>query len=217
MHAVTPELVLRAYAAGVFPMARSRDDPRVYWIDPDLRGILPIDGFHLSRSLRKVIRQGVFEVRCDTDFDQVIDGCAEPAPNREETWINDEIRGHFGELFERGYVHTVECWQGQRLVGGLYGVALGAAFFGESMFSRVSNASKVALAHLVARMKLGGFTLLDTQFITDHLETLGAVEIPRAEYQARLADAMRRRARFYSVLEDSVVVDVLTQSSTHRS
>ncbi|MEQ8195101.1 MAG: leucyl/phenylalanyl-tRNA--protein transferase, partial [Rhodospirillales bacterium] len=152
---LTPELVLRAYAAGIFPMSEGRDDPSVFWVDPKLRGVLPLDTFHVSRSLRKKVRQNVFEIRCDTAFDQVIEGCGESDKNRRDTWINDEIIGAYSELHELGFVHSVECWRNDTLVGGLYGVSLGGGFFGESMFSRATDASKVALVHLVARLKLG--------------------------------------------------------------
>ncbi len=188
---VTPDLVLRAYAAGVFPMAESRASDRVYWLDPALRGVLPIDaGFHLPRRLMRTALSARFEVTADRDFLGVIRGCAEPAPGRPDTWINDDIERLFVELHRRGAAHSVETWREGRLVGGLYGVALGGAFFGESMFSRVTDASKVALAHLVARLRLGGFVLCDTQFLTAHLARFGAVEIPKADYKRRLAAAL---------------------------
>ncbi len=188
---VTPDLLLRAYAAGVFPMAESRGSDRLYWLDPALRGVLPIDsGFHLSRRLRRTALSDRFAVTVDRDFAGVIRGCAEPAPGRADTWINAEIERLFLELFRRGAAHSVETWDGERLVGGLYGVAIGGAFFGESMFSRVTDASKVALVHLVARLRLGGFDLLDTQFLTSHLARFGAVEIPKTDYKLRLAAAL---------------------------
>lgn len=190
MRVLTPEMLLRAYAMGIFPMARSRTDRQLQWIDPEDRGILPLDGFHLPRSLRKTLRRGIFEIRFDTAFAQVMETCAETAEDRDETWINDEIIRLFVELHRAGLTHSVESWRNGKLVGGLYGLALGGAFFGESMFSRVNDASKVALVHLVARLKAGGYTLLDTQFITPHLASLGAIEIPRARYLALLNRAL---------------------------
>lgn len=192
--AITPELLVRAYRGGFFPMAQSRQSDRLYWLDPELRGILPLDGFHLPRRLRRTVETGGFTVTADQDFAGVIAGCAAPAPGREETWINPQIEALFTELHRRGQAHSVESWQGGVLVGGLYGVALGGAFFGESMFSRATDASKVALVHLVARLRLGGFRLLDTQFVTGHLTRFGAVEIPRERYKAMLADALEAPA-----------------------
>lgn len=194
MPQITASMLIQAYAIGMFPMARSRDDPKLIWLNPKQRGILPLDGFHLPRRLLRTVRSAVFEVSCDRDFPGVIEGCATPAPGREETWINSEIVRLFGELFTQGQVHTVECRYEGELVGGLYGVSLGGAFFGESMFSFVTDASKVALVHLVARLRLGGFSLLDTQFITNHLQRFGALEIPRNDYKARLEDAIARPA-----------------------
>jgi leucyl/phenylalanyl-tRNA--protein transferase len=188
--ALTPDLLLRAYAAGIFPMSESADDPEIFWVEPHKRGIFPLDAFHVPRRLARTVKAEPFEVVCDRDFDGVIDGCAEPAPGRETTWINPTIRRLYGALFERGHVHTVECWRDGRLVGGLYGVALKAAFFGESMFSRETDASKVALVHLVARLRRGGFRLLDAQFITPHLARFGAIQISRRDYQRRLANAL---------------------------
>ncbi len=185
-----PNLVLRAYAMGVFPMADHRLASSVYWVEPKLRGILPLDGFHLSRSLRKTILSERFRVTADTAFEQIIRLCAESAADRPDTWINGPIERVFIELHRRGFAHSVECWDGTRLAGGLYGLALGRAFFGESMVTRVRDASKVAFAHLVARLKAGGFTLLDCQFQTDHLATLGAVEVPRDDYVALLGAAL---------------------------
>ncbi|MBC2835172.1 leucyl/phenylalanyl-tRNA--protein transferase [Paragemmobacter straminiformis] len=189
---ITPELLLRGYAAGIFPMAEGRDDPEIHWIDPRRRGVLPLDGFHISRSLRRRILTCGWDVRVDTDFAGVVQGCAE----REETWINAEIFQLYTALFEAGFAHSVEVWEGEALVGGVYGVTLGAAFFGESMFSRRTDASKLALAYAVHRLRAGGFTLFDTQFITPHLASLGGVEIARAEYRRRLAEALEARARF---------------------
>lgn len=194
---LTPELVLRAYAVGIFPMSESRDDSSIFWVDPESRGVIPFETFHVSRSLQKKIRQRVFEVRFNTAFDDVILSCAESKIGRDETWINDEIIGVYKELHELGHVHTVECWQDDRLVGGLYGISSGGGFFGESMFSRVRDASKVALVHLVARLIVGGYVLLDTQFITDHLKQFGAIEIPARDYIARLEEALNIQATFY--------------------
>lgn len=188
--ALTPDLLLKAYAAGIFPMSESADDPDIFWVEPRKRGIFPLDAFHVPRRLARTVKADSFEVTTDRDFDGVITGCAEPAPGRETTWINPIIRHLYGELFRRGHVHTVECRRDGRLVGGLYGVALRGAFFGESMFSRETDASKVALVHLVARLRRGGFRLLDAQFITPHLARFGAIQISRRDYQKRLADAL---------------------------
>lgn len=193
---ITPAMLLRAYACGIFPMADSADDPTLYWIEPQMRGVLPLDDFHVPRRLARTVRSGRFEVRFDTDFAAVIDGCAAPGPGRRLTWINAPIRRLYGELFRKGHVHTVETWREGRLVGGLYGVKLGAAFFGESMFARDRDASKVALVHLVEALKTGGFTLLDTQFLTEHLRQFGAMEIARDDYVRLLDDAVSRTASF---------------------
>ncbi|MFC4168091.1 leucyl/phenylalanyl-tRNA--protein transferase [Teichococcus aestuarii] len=193
---ITPDLLLRAYRAGLFPMAESRAGNRLYWLDPELRGVLPLEGFHLSRRLRRTVLSGPYTVTADTAFAQVIAACAAPAPGREDSWINPEIERLFNDLHRMGHGHSVETWQEGELVGGLYGVSLGGAFFGESMFSRARDASKVALVHLVARLRLGGFTLLDTQFITGHLAQFGAAEIPRALYKQQLAEAVERPARW---------------------
>ncbi|KKC31109.1 leucyl/phenylalanyl-tRNA--protein transferase [Devosia psychrophila] len=187
---ITPELIIRAYRAGIFPMSEDAADDDIFWVSPEMRGILPLDGFHLSTSLRKAIRNSGFEVRVDTDFEAIIEGCATVGADRDSTWINRTIRSVYGELFRRGVAHTVEVWDGADLVGGLYGLAIGGAFFGESMFHRRTNASKMAMAHLVERLHAGGFVLLDTQFVTDHLESLGGIEISRAQYEERLADAL---------------------------
>jgi leucyl/phenylalanyl-tRNA--protein transferase len=193
---ITPSLLLRAYACGIFPMADSADDPTLYWVEPKLRGVLPLESFHLPRRLARTVRSDLFEVRVDTDFEGVIAGCAAPRPARHETWINEPIRRLYGELFRLGHVHTVETWREGKLVGGLYGVKLGAAFFGESMFAEERDASKVALAHLVARLKQGGFKLLDTQFLTAHLAQFGAIEIPRDDYVQLLDEAIATQAEF---------------------
>ncbi|MDB5529173.1 MAG: leucyl/phenylalanyl-tRNA--protein transferase [Devosia sp.] len=189
---ITPELIVRAYRAGIFPMSESAGSTDVFWVSPEQRGVIPLDGLIVSTSLRKAIRKSVFTVRVDTDFEAVIEACATVGEDRDETWINATIRGVYGELFRRGVAHTVEVWDGEELVGGLYGLAIGGAFFGESMFHRATNASKIALAHLVDRLNAGGFILLDTQFITDHLASLGGIEIPRADYEEMLAAALLR-------------------------
>ena len=196
---ITPELMLRAYRAGLFPMAESRGGDKLYWLDPERRGIIPIDaGFHLSKRLLRTTLSGSYRATADVDFPGVIAGCASPAPGRDETWINPEIESLFRALHRMGHAHSVEVWEGDRLVGGLYGVVLGAAFFGESMFSRARDASKVALVHLVARLRLGGFILLDSQFLTEHLAQFGTHEIPRADYKRRLATAVMTPADWIS-------------------
>lgn len=196
--AITPEIMLRAYAAGIFPMAESADDPSLFWVEPEQRGIIPLDRFHLSSRLARTVRSDRFEVRVDTAFDAVIAACAEAKPDRTETWINRRIREIFSELFALGHVHTVECWRDGRLVGGLYGLSLGGAFFGESMFHRETDASKVALAHLVARLRHGGYRLLDTQFQTGHLAQFGTVEIPRDAYRLLLDEALRHQGSWHA-------------------
>ena len=204
---LTPEILLRAYRAGIFPMAESADDPELFWVEPKLRGILPLDEFHLSRRLRRVMRQGRFDIRIDSDFAATMAGCAEASEKRPNTWINDEIIRLYTALFARGAAHSVEAWQGEALVGGLYGISIDGAFFGESMFSRVSDASKVALVHLVALLRQGGYRLLDLQFLTPHLAQFGAVEVPRAQYQRLLAEALRHRAVFPRGLGGSAGAD----------
>ena len=191
-----PELLLRAYSLGVFQMADSRDARDVFWVEPRARGVLPLDGFHLSHSLAKVLRSERFGITADRAFDRVMAACAEPRPDRPETWINPTIVAAYRALHARGHAHSVECWSGSDLVGGLYGVKLGAAFFGESMFARARDASKCALAALVARLRVGGFRLLDTQFLTDHLARFGTVEIDRADYRGLLASALAARGDF---------------------
>lgn len=187
---ITPELLLRAYSIGLFPMSEGADDPGLFWVEPERRGVMPLDGFHLPRRLARTLRQERFDVRVDTAFDAVIAACAEPRLSQSETWINGRIRTIYGELFRRGHVHTVECWEEGALVGGLYGVSLGRAFFGESMFHLATDASKVALCHLVARLRIGGFVLLDAQFQTDHLAQFGTVEVPRQRYRRMLSEAL---------------------------
>ncbi|NIZ14536.1 leucyl/phenylalanyl-tRNA--protein transferase [Phaeobacter sp. HF9A] len=205
------ELLLHAYASGVFPMAESRDDPEIFWVDPKRRGILPLDGFHISRSLAKTIRRGGYSIAINTDFSGVVQGCAA----REETWINEEIFDRYLELHSMGYAHSLEVWEGAALIGGVYGVSLGAAFFGESMFSRRRDASKIALAYLVDRLNDGGFLLCDTQFITPHLASLGGQEIPRGRYRQKLAEALQSSGDFLTpVIPDP---QVLLQRSTQTS
>lgn len=189
-HPIDPALLLKAYAAGIFPMADGREAPEVYWVDPDERGVLPLDGFRMSHSLAKVLKSERFETTANRAFGEVVRLCAEAAPDRPSTWINGQIEASVALLHSVGHAHSVETWMDGELVGGLYGISLGRAFFGESMFSRATDASKVALAHLVARLRAGGFTLLDCQFITPHLASLGAVEISRDDYRATLAVAL---------------------------
>ena len=197
MHAsskLTPEILLRAYAEGLFPMAERRGDPTLYWVSPERRGIIPLESFHVPHRLARTVRSGRFTITADQAFNQVMRACAAPSPGREETWINEEIIRLYMALHAGSHAHSIECWHGGELVGGLYGVKLGAAFFGESMFSRMRDASKVALVRLVEELRFGGFVLLDTQFVTAHLARFGAIEIPRAHYLARLADALNREA-----------------------
>ena len=189
---ITPEILLRAYAMGIFPMSDGRDDPEIHWIDPRLRGVLPLDGFHISRSLARRIRSGQFRVTIDQAFEAVVEACAD----RDETWISHRIQRLYLQLHGLGFAHSIEVWDGEALVGGVYGVTLGAAFFGESMFSRATDASKVALAYAVHRLRAGGFRLFDTQFLTPHLASLGGREIPRADYHRLLAEALAAPAEF---------------------
>ena len=193
---LTPEILLKAYQAGIFPMAESAEDPELFWVDPERRGILPLDGFHLPRRLARVIRQDKFEICVDRDFAGTMAGCAEATEKRQNTWINGEIVQLYTALHRMDAAHSVECWQADALVGGLYGVSIGGAFFGESMFSRVTDASKVALVHLVALLRQGGYRLLDMQFVTPHLAQFGAAEVSRAQYRRLLADALRYRCVF---------------------
>jgi leucyl/phenylalanyl-tRNA--protein transferase len=202
---LTPHLILRAYAAGVFPMADSAEAKSVFWVDPKTRGVLPLNELHIPRSLRKRVLKGGFRVTHDQDFAGVVDGCA----GRDSTWINAEIRKLFTELHELGFAHSIEVWKDDELVGGLYGVRLGSAFFGESMFSDIADASKVALVHLVARLRFGGFTLLDTQFVTEHLARLGATEISRKAYHRQLATALDRIGDFHALPDDAPAQEVL--------
>lgn len=194
--ALEPDLLLRAYATGVFPMSESADDPEIFWVRPDVRGIIPLDTFHVPASLAKTIRKGVFEIRINTAFVEVMKGCAEEKDSRPSTWINETIINAYSSLFRHGHCHSVEAWYHDELVGGLYGVSLGAAFFGESMFSRMTDASKVCLVYLVAHLKAKGFVLLDTQFTTEHLKRFGAVDVPRRKYEKMLAAALTIKAKF---------------------
>lgn len=224
-HKLSPEILVRAYAMGVFPMSEARDDPTIFWVDPEIRGILPLDGLHISKSLRKVLRRGDFRVTCDTCFGRVIEECARPRPGskpgREGTWINDEIIRANCEMAQLGLAHSVEVWLGDALVGGLYGISLKGAFMGESMFSRVPNASKVALAHLVARLRLGGYALLDTQFLTEHLARMGGVEISGQEYVERLERALEVDAQFLGSPSGAALSgefeSMFSQPKTHTS
>jgi leucyl/phenylalanyl-tRNA--protein transferase len=210
---ITPEVLLKAYACGIFPMAESADDPTLYWIEPDQRGIFPLDAFHVPARLARTVRSDRFTVAVNRDFDAVIDGCAEPDAGRSRTWINARIRSLYRKLHQRGDCHSVEVYEGEHLVGGLYGVSLGRVFFGESMFHRARDASKVALVHLVARLKAGGYRLLDTQFVTDHLKTFGAIEVPRQRYHRLLEDALTGQADFGALPLDRPVsgIEALAQ------
>jgi leucyl/phenylalanyl-tRNA--protein transferase len=207
--------LLACYARGVFPMADAREDDRVFLIDPERRGVIPLDGFHVARRLARTVRGEPFEIRTDSAFRAVVQACAEAGAGRTETWINHPIENLYVDLHERGFAHTVECWQAGELVGGLYGVSLQGAFFGESMFSRRRDASKVALVHLVARLLCGGYRLLDAQFMTEHLTQFGAVEISRLDYHRRLGLAMSAQAEFQraGALGGAAALQVISQAS----
>ena len=209
---ITPELLLHAYCSGMFPMAESADDPELFWVDPQMRGIIPLDGFHISRSLRKRLKSGRYRFTANVCFDRVVDLCAK----RKTTWINDEIRTLYGKLNRMGYAHSIEVWSTEGLVGGLYGVCIAGAFFGESMFSSKTDGSKLALVALVARLNAGGFFLLDTQFLTDHLVRMGGIEIPQKEYRERLERALDSEADFWALPPDAGVQELL-QLSTQTS
>jgi leucyl/phenylalanyl-tRNA--protein transferase len=213
---ITPDLLLQAYRIGVFPMGERRDDPKLYWLDPRLRAVLPLDGFHLSKRLARTVRSDHFDVTADTAFLEVMQACAEPRPGHPESWINEPILALYDELHRRGYAHSIECRVGGKLVGGLYGVSIGGAFFGESMFSRERDASKVALVHLVARLIQGGFRLLDCQFMTEHLRSFGAIEIPRDAFKSLLAPAVEATATFQRELGPEDPCD-LVQATTRTS
>jgi leucyl/phenylalanyl-tRNA---protein transferase len=206
---ITPQVLLKAYTCGIFPMAESAEDPALYWIEPQQRGILQLDQVHVPKRLARTIRQGTFEIRVDTDFDGVLDGCAASRAGRRTTWINRKIRALYRDLFDAGYCHTVESWSGGQLVGGLYGVALHGAFFGESMFSTERDASKVALVHLCARLIHGGFSLLDTQFVTEHLRQFGTIEIEREAFHKLLEKALTHQATFHALSPDASPARVL--------
>lgn len=202
---ISPQVLLKAYACGIFPMAESAEDPSLHWIDPPLRGILPLEAFHVPRRLARTVRQDRFTIFVDRDFEAVIDGCAQPGTGRSRTWINRRIRTLYCKLHESGHCHSVEVYDGERLAGGLYGVRLGGAFFGESMFHLERDASKIALVHLVARLRAGGFALLDTQFVTAHLKSFGARELPRRRYQKLLEAAISKDADFSALPLDRPV------------
>lgn len=207
--AITPQILLQAYAAGVFPMAESASDPALYWVEPEERGIIPLDGFHISRSLRKRVKHQTYEIRIDTAFNRVIAECAAKSDSRKETWINKRIVTLYGQLHKMGCAHSVESWLDGELVGGLYGIRIGAAFFGESMFSRATDASKVALVHLIARLRFGGFTLLDAQFVNPHLLQFGSQAIKKADYHKLLEPALENDADFKAFTSDGDAAKVL--------
>lgn len=210
---ITPQLLLKAYAIGIFPMAESVDDPGMFWVEPEMRGILPLNNFHIPRSLKKSFRRSDLEVKVDSDFEAVVAACAGDGIKRDGTWINRRIRNLYSELFEMGFCHSVETWHDGKLVGGLYGVSLGGAFFGESMFSKRTDASKIALIHLVYRMRQGKFRLLDTQFTTEHLERFGVVEIPRDDYRKLLENAISADADFFAYDGGATSDDILQSFS----
>lgn len=210
---LTPDMLLKAYAVGVFPMAEDRNDPELFWVDPRMRGVILLDRFHVPRSLRKVVRRQPFDVTFDRAFEAVIEACAESTDERPRTWINDKIIELYATLHRMGHAHSVECWRDGYLVGGLYGVSLGGVFFGESMFSRATDASKVALVHLAAALRLGGYRFIDTQFITKHLARFGAIELPRNEYRKLLADSLGMRARIESDVDPAYIDHIMTKSA----
>lgn len=208
MFEITPQVLLKAYSCGIFPMAESADDPALYWIEPQQRGVLPLNEFHVPRRLLRTVRTTPWKVKVDSDYDRVIDGCAAPRAGRMSTWINARIRGLYRELFDLGACHTVEVWDGDKIIGGLYGVALKSAFFGESMFSIERDASKIALVHLTARLIYGGFTLLDTQFVTEHLRQFGTIELDRSAFQAKLEKALDKNADFFALSREATGAEV---------
>lgn len=206
---ITPQVLLKAYSCGIFPMAENADDPALYWIEPQMRGILPVEKAHFPRRLLKTVRTTELIVKINADYNGVMDGCSAPRPDRPSTWINKRIRALYQDLFNMGACHTVEVWRGDKLVGGLYGVALRGAFFGESMFSFERDASKIALTHLLARLKYGGFTLLDTQFVTDHLRQFGTIEVDRTTFQSELDLALQHDGNFFALPANSTGADVV--------
>lgn len=216
MMPLTADIILNAYANGIFPMSDDRDDPELFWVDPERRCVFPLDQFHVPKSLAKKIKRNPFQVTVDRDFDQVMRECAASFGGRDTTWINQTILDLFAELHQRGFAHSIECWQNGKLAGGLYGVSFGGVFCGESMFTRVTDASKIALTYLIARLKRGGFTLLDAQFMTDHLAKFGAIEIERVEYHKKLERALRVKSNFYSLSPDASGSEIL-QSITQTS
>lgn len=216
MMPLTADIILNAYANGVFPMSEGRDDPELFWVDPEQRGIFPLEAFHVPKSLAKTIRKMPFKITIDEAFGQVMQECAEATSDRDTTWINQTILDLYAELHDRGFAHSVECWRNGKLIGGLYGVSFAGVFCGESMFTRMTDASKIALTYLVARLKHGGFTLLDAQFMTEHLAKFGAIEIDRAEYHQRLDNALKVKSNFYSLSLEASASDIL-QSITQTS
>ncbi len=214
---ITPQVLLKAYTCGIFPMAESADDPALYWIEPQHRGILPLEGVHVPRRLARTLRALPYDIRIDTDIEGVIEGCAASRPGRRSTWINERIRSLYRDLFDLGHCHTVEVWDGDRLVGGLYGVALSGAFFGESMFSYARDASKVALVYLAARLAYGGFRLLDTQFVTDHLRQFGTMELNREEFHRLLEEALDVEANFLRLPRDAGPDQILDILAAHKA
>lgn len=216
MNKITLHELLGAYANGIFPMSEDRHDPSLFWVNPEQRGILPLDHFHIPRRLKRTVKSDKYQVRIDSSFQQCVLECSKPGSGRQSTWINDQIIQLYTELFEHGYAHSVECWREGLFRGGLYGVSIGGAFFGESMFSSETDSSKVALVHLIARLKVGGYTLLDTQFISQHLQQFGAIEMQRADYRSALSEAILTKADFYSLPSDSIGSEIL-QSITQTS
>jgi leucyl/phenylalanyl-tRNA--protein transferase len=212
---ITPEVLLKAYACGIFPMAESADDPTLYWIEPERRGVIPLDSFHLAARLARTVRNTRFTVHINRDLDAVIDGCAREKTGRTRTWINQRIRALYRGLYQRGHCHSVEVYDGDTLAGGLYGVSLGRAFFGESMFHKARDASKIALVHLVARLRAGGFALLDTQFVTGHLATFGAIEVSRRQYHKLLEGALIGEGNFAALPTDRPITGALALALLH--
>ena len=208
---LSADLLIRAYAAGIFPMSDSYDDPNIFWVNPEKRGILPLNSYHIPRKLKKLVRQRPFKITFNTVFKDVIDSCSEPFSGRETTWINRPIRNAVIALYRKGFAHSVECWQNENLVGGLYGISLGGAFFGESMFSRTPNASKIALVYLLAQLRLGNYKLLDTQFKTEHLAQFGAIEISSSLYLKELEEALKYQSKFYSSASPEIVESAMCQ------